>query len=355
MAKKKSGLSNRYNKSYETRDSGGGSQALDWKQVGREIKFFTAKEGKNRINIIPYTISSKNHPLVKSGDMEIGDLDYVMDIWLHKNVGPGQAAVVCLKKNYAKACPICEKAEEFKKKGKQKEYEELKPSRRAYYNIQDIKNPDTIQVFDVSQYLFEKELIEEARTCSDDGDMVDFADPETGKTVIFRASTASFGGHDYLEYKSFQFNDREDEIEEEIIEAAVPFDALLKVLSYEDIEKILYGQDDEDDSDDEKPAKKNKAKDDDDDEPEKKPAKKKSADDDDDEPTPPKNKKKNTEEDDAPAEKKADKKKDAEDDKPAGPKCPNKHTFGTDCDDFEECNDCDLWDKCVKAQKAAKK
>ena len=26
--------------------------------------------------------------------------------------------------------------------------------------------------------------------------------------------------------------------------------------------------------------------------------------------------------------------------------CPFKHTFGKDCEEFDECNDCKLWDKC---------
>lgn len=364
MAKKKSSLSNRYAKSYESKDSGTGASAFDWRKVEGEVKFFNPKEGKIRLNIIPYTIKTKNHPLVKSGDMAIGDLDYVMDVYVHGFIGPGNASVICPKKNYAKACPICEEAEKLKQKGKQKEFEELKPKRKVYYNVQDIKNPDQIQVFEVSHFLFEKELIEEARSYSDDGDIVDFADPESGKTIVCRASTTSMGKHEYLEYKSFQFMDREDEIEDDILSAAVSFDEIMKVQSYEEIEKILYGSDDEEDEDEEeKPSKKSTKKADDDDEddiPEKKPAKKKPADDDDDEenekPSKKPDKKKNDEEDEEekPA-KKPDKKKADDDDKPAGPKCPSGHKYGTDCDDFEECNDCDLWDKCVKAQKAAKK
>lgn len=322
MAKKKSTLANRYNKSYETKDTGSRMGVMDWRQVDREIKFYEPKEGRCRINIIPYEIKSKNHPLVKSGDAQIGELDYKLDLWVHKFIGPAQADVVCLKRTYGKPCPICEQADKYKKDGKQKEYDALKSSRRVFYNIQDVKKPETLQVFEVSHFLFEKELIEEARNCNDDGDIIDFADVDDGKMIVFRASEKSFGKNDFLEYKSFQFLDREDAIDEDAEKAAISFDEILKILSYEEIEKILYGADEDED---EKPAKSSKPKDDEDDDP------------------PPKKSKKETSDDDE------------EEEKPAKGKCPHGGVFGKDCDDMEECDKCDLWDKCVKAHKSMKK
>ena len=80
--KKKGGLAKRYQASYESKGSSGGkSGVMDYKKVDGDVEFFSPKEGRNRINIIPYTIKTKNHPLVRKGEFEIGDKDYVMDIF----------------------------------------------------------------------------------------------------------------------------------------------------------------------------------------------------------------------------------------------------------------------------------
>lgn len=374
--KKKGGLAKRYQASYESKGSSGGkSGVMDYKKVDGEVEFFSPKEGRNRINIIPYTIKTKNHPLVRKGEFEIGDKDYVMDIFTHRGVGPSEATVLCLKNTYGKPCPICEQSALLKKQGKEEEAAALKASRRVFYNVQDLKNPDKLLVFEASHFLFEKELIDEARD-DEEGGFVDFADEEAGKEIKFRCSKVTKGGFEFNEFKSFSFEDRDENIPDELLENAISFDEILNVPTYEEVEKILYGQDDDDD--DEAPAaKKSKSKsveeDDDDEEqeeaPKKKPAKKaveededtddEDAEDDDDEPVTKKPVKKSKpepededdeeqddDEDDEPAAKKSDSKKSCKGD---CPKCPFGHKFGEDTDDFDDCDECDIWDKCVNA------
>ena len=387
--KKKSSLAKRYQASYESKGSSGGrAGVMDWKKVDGEVQFFSPAEGRNRINIIPYIIKSKNHPLVKKGEFEIGDKDYVMDVFVHRGVGPSEASVLCLKNTYGKPCPICEQSAILRKQGKEDEAGALKPSRRCFYNIQDLKNPDTLKVFEASHYLFEKELIDEARD-DDEGGFIDFADEETGKEIKFRCSKTSKAGFEFNEFKSFSFEDRDDNIPDELLEKAISFDEIMNVPTYEEVEKILYGRDDDDDEqEEEKPAKKNKNRyDDEADEdgeefevPKKKPAKKpaneEDDDDDDDEPVekPAKKSKKlpeededDKDEDEKPASKKKSKQvededEDEGDDEPVKKsskkdcggscgKCPFGHKFGEDADDFDDCDDCDVWDKCVSGGK----
>lgn len=357
--KKSGGLAKRYSSSYGSRDGVNSSKGgvINYRNYDGEVTFFSPTEGKHRINIIPYTIKSKNHPLVKRGEAEIGEQDYIMDFYVHRGVGPSEKSVLCLKNTYGKPCPICEYAASLRKKGKEEEAKALKPSRRAAYNIEDLKEPGKIKVFETSHYLFEKELIEEARD-DDEGGFIDFADPEEGMEIKFRASKTTKGNMEFTEFKSFAFEDRDEPISEELLDAAISFDELLTVPTYEEVEKILYGDDEEDDSDEDEedkkpkkfvPAKKSKSEpedesededsDEDDKEEEKKPAKKpskksKSDEDDNDEDD-------NDEDEPAPKSKK----------KCSGdcPECPFKHKFGKDCDEYDECDDCDIWDKCVKA------
>ena len=366
--KKKSGLAKRYQASYDNQGSfGNKAGVMNWKKVDGEVEFFSPKEGRNRINIIPYTIKTKNHPLVKKGEFEIGEKDYVMDIFTHRGIGPSEATVLCLKETYGKPCPICEQSALLRKQGKEKEAGDLKPSRRVFYNIQDMKEPDKLKVFETSHYLFEKELIDEARD-DEEGGFVDFADPIDGKEIKFRASDVQKGNIKYKEFKSFQFIDRDDPIPDELLESAISFDEIMNVPTYEEVEKILFGQDDDDGDEDEAPAKKSKYEDEDDDEDDDRPAKKSSKkyddedEDDDEEPEPKKFKPAKNRDDEESEDEEDEPKKPAkkvEEDEPEPPKkscgkCPFDHCFGKDDDKYDDCDNCDVWDKCVKEHKANK-
>ncbi len=355
--KKKSSMMKRYQASYESKESGAPAKAgvMNWKKAEGDVTFFSPIEGRNRINIVPYEIKTKNHPLVKRGEFEIGDKDYVMDIFVHRGVGPSEASVLCLKSTYGKPCPICEQSAILRKQGKEKEAGDLKASRRVFYNIQDMKEPDKLKVFETSHYLFEKELIDEARD-DEEGGFVDFADPIDGKEIKFRASDVQKGSIKYKEFKSFSFEDRDDPISDELLESAISFDEIMNVPTYEEVEKILFGQDDDDgDEESEKPAKKSKYDDDDDDDrPAKKSSKKYDEEDDEPEEKPSKNRDEEFEDDDEPPIKKPVKK--VEDDEPESPKkscgkCSFGHSFGKDDDKYDDCDECDVWDKCVKEHK----
>lgn len=373
--KKKGGLAKRYSASYESKESGAPKKAgvMNWKKIDGEVSFFSPQEGKNRINIIPYEIKTKNHPLVKKGEFEVGDKDYVMDIYTHRGVGPSEATVLCLKATFGKPCPICEQAQVLRKAGKEKEAGDLKSSRRVFYNIEDLKEPGKLKIFEASHYLFEKELIDEARD-DEEGGFTDFADPEEGKEIKFRCSKVKKNGFEFNEFRSFGFEDRDEPISDELLESAISFDEIMNVPTYEEVEKIFYGQEEED-SDEEKSVKKSKVDEDDDDELPKKSSKKYSGDEDDDEDSdedeeekPIKKSKKveedsDDEDDEELPKKKSSKKSELEDDedeeekpikkscdKDCG-KCPFGHKFGEDTDEFDDCDDCDVWDKCVKFSK----
>lgn len=349
-----SSLAKRYKQSHESSDGGSsnGSKIINWRSADSDVKFFQAAIGKNAINIIPYEIKSKNHPLVRSGSMEIGDLDYVLDIWTHRFVGPSETNVLCLKRTYGKACPICEESQKLFKAGKEDEAKSLKASRRVIYNIEDVKKaPGKLQVFEASHYLFEQELIDEARS-EEDGEetFVQFADIEDGAIVKFRANKSTKGGFDFTEYKSFSFEEREEAIDSDLLDAAISFDEFLIVPTYEQVQAILYGvdEDGDEDGDDEdapKSSKKNSKKpalkdedgdeDSDDEAPPARPPKK---------PTKPATKDEDEDEDGDEESPKPSKKSKSSGGKS---KCPHGYAYGEDVDEYDECEDCELWSKCA--------
>lgn len=386
-AKRRSVSAARYEESFATKDKAGGSTpAFDWKSTDKKF-FKVEKDKKYKISIIPYEVKTKNHPLVRRGRLEIGDLDYVMDIWLHTYIGPGKADIVCPKKNFGKPCPICEQSQEYYEQNREADYKELKASRKVYYNIINQADKDAgIQLFETSHFLFEKELIEAAQTeGADSGTIVNFGDIEDGKDIQFRTSEEALGKNKFIAYKSIVFVDRKSALEEDLIDEATSFDEIMKVMSYDEISAVLHANEDEDsddDDEDERPAKpkgKRPAKkpvddddesddedsDDDDSEDDDADDSDEDSDDEDDsddeeeeeEPVTPKATPsgKKAEKKPAPAEKaKVTKTPPAAKEKAAGKslECPSGYKFGTDCDKHDECEDCLLWSKCLEAQKA---
>jgi hypothetical protein len=378
-------LKKRLDKSYKDKDKGGaGVPAFDWKKAG-EVKFYKPKEGNNKINIIPYVIKSKNHPLVRSGDMKVGDQDYLFDAFVHRYVGGGQIDIICPKRNFNKPCPICEQGDKFRAEGKDEEMGQMKPKRMVYYNVVDLKNPDEgIQVFAVSHFLFEKELIDEARNSADGGEIIDFPDINEGKEVHFRASTKTFNKQDFLEFKSFKFIDRDEAVDDDIVEKAISFDQYMKLYTYEEIEAILYGSDDDsgddssdDDSGDEADEESDEEGEDDEEEGEEDEEESEDSgddeeeeegeddeeegedeedEDDDDEPAPKPGKKvtigKKPEPKKDSVKGKASKKEEA---KPVAKKCPKGLVFGRDCNKKKFCEKCPQWNACLKEQNRLKR
>lgn len=258
-----------YAESFNTKDQGDSKRPgiFDFKKAGyKEISFYKPKEGKNKIAIIPYEIKSKNHPLVKSGKLEVGDLTYVLDIHVHKYVGAADADIVCPKENFGKPCPICDMAKAMynsKDKEEQDQAKHLRAKRRAVYNVLPYENgelSDQLKIWDVSHFLFEKELIEEARSCSDGEDIIPFADIEDGSDIKFRMSIDKNGQYETPKFKSFDFYDRDEELEEELIDEAVSFDKALVILSPDEILALYHGEDGDIDEEEEEEEKSKKAK-----------------------------------------------------------------------------------------------
>jgi hypothetical protein len=350
-----SSLKNRYRESARTKDTGAGSGPFN---LPSETKFYKPKEARNRVIILPFKMTSKKHPLIAQGRCKVGDDDYVMDVWVHQRAGEGEVDIVCLKKNYHKACPVCAMAEEYREQGKEEEYKALKPSRRVVYNILDARAPEKgVMVFMTSHYLFEKELIEEALASGDGGEPVDFADIENGKIISFRGSMTKIGNNEYLEYKSFSFEEREEPLPKGIEKEVIPLDECLKVLSHDEIEAVLYGQGEEDFED--KPADKEERSPRHRDEEEDRTARSSRRDrDEGDEDRPSRSSRRgDAEEVDEEKPSRSSRRDRDDEEKPADSKggCPHGHKYPQDWDKKSECAKCKIWDKCGDALDALDK
>jgi hypothetical protein len=250
---------NRYKDTYNNRESGSNGSKngfISWKTFKNKPDFFSPKEGVNKFNIIPFEIKSKNHPEVAAKNLEIGDLDIFLDIWVHKKIGPGEQDVVCLKHNYNKYCPICAEEKKYWDSGEEESAKQMRARRRCLFNIQPIAKgePQALKVWEVSHYCFGQLLVEEANDQADGEDIINYADLEEGQIIKVRMKEEQLGKNTFLEATRIDFMEREEELEDELIDEAFSFDAGLKVLSESEIEKVMFGaNEDEEEKDKESP------------------------------------------------------------------------------------------------------
>lgn len=245
-------LGSRYQQQAANSDSYGEARQsfMDWNGV--KLKFFTMKKEMDRVNlnILPYQIKSPKHPEVVAGRRKVGQWDYLLDVWVHRNLGPNKKDMLCPKATYGKSCPACEERQKLRDEGRDEEARAFSPSRRTIYNIQLIGRngpEDAPMIFATSHHCFNKELIEEAAASSKGPVPVPFASigPE-GKVVSFRVSEKDLGTNKFCEAKSFQFLDRDEEVSDEVLEQCVSLDEHLIVPTSKQILDAMYGNDEDD-------------------------------------------------------------------------------------------------------------
>jgi hypothetical protein len=211
--------------------------ALDFQQF-EGVDSFKPEEGYNEFDIVPYIIQDEKHP---GGKEDIGYEDWCLIFGIHYGVGPKNGSVICPQRTYKKPCPICEEKERQKAAGADaKTLGQLNASLRVAYNVvpKDLKD---VRLFITSYANFHREMKDKLQVLSDPtkGTIVP-ADLDEGATVKFRGSKKFFAGKEFLEFKDFEFIDR-DPIDEEILDRAIPLEKLMNVLSYEEIEALFFG------------------------------------------------------------------------------------------------------------------
>lgn len=212
------------------------------------VQMFKEKEGKMYLDIIPYGVKMENHPDLDrdAGIAEAGSLWYKFPFKIHRDIGANNDAVVC-PSTFGKKCPICDYMKKRAKEGA--EWEELKaykPGKRNLYAvipIGDKKMEEEIHIWDVSSYLFQNLLNEEL---SDREDYAVFPALEGGKTLCIRFEEQQLGKNKFCEAKRIDFEKRKEDYDESIIDEVPCLEELLKVLSYKELETMMFELDPED-------------------------------------------------------------------------------------------------------------
>ncbi|MDD3970466.1 MAG: hypothetical protein PHC31_00975 [Clostridia bacterium] len=364
-------------------------------KLPKDVRVFQPEAGRIQLDILPYIVTDEKHP-DRNVEMEIaipGELWYKRPFKVHRNIGAENDTVVCLT-SFSQRCPICEYLAKRRKEGADlEEIKTLRPSQRNLYCVIPIgvKGADEKpHVWDVSQYLFQNLLNEELE---EDSDNAVFPDLEEGLTLRIRFEEQQLGKNKFNEAKRIDFEKRDEIYDDSILEDIPNLDEMLTRLTYEELDaKFLEMEgvaeveetsaventevrkrkkiepdipaeapvirrrkakpepepepepEDEDETDvigkgeTPPPVRRRKAKPEPEPEPE---------DDDDDE----------IYEDEPEPElpvkpiKRDNLSKPASKGKPAdGDRCPHGHRFGVDCEKFDDCDVCEIWDECIDEQ-----
>jgi hypothetical protein len=228
-------MRDRIRKRAEARRNLGG---LDTLTLPEGVEFYKPEKGTDEFDILPYKVTVDTHPEVKKGE-----LWYERTYLAHRNVGPEEKFIIC-PRTIGKRCPICEEYQKLKKDPNAEEevVDGLRAKERELFNVVMKDGDGSVMILDISTFLFGRKLEEEIR----EGDEANaaFAELTGGKTLKVRWENKSMGKQKFVETGRIDFEDRED-IDEAALDAVVDLDKAMKILSYEEIDKIFQAGGDE--------------------------------------------------------------------------------------------------------------
>lgn len=206
------------------------------------------KDGYQTVNFLPFRIGSLKHPEVAAGRAKVGDYDFVLDVFVHRSLGPGKKSFICPQKTYGKPCPVCQEVNRLYDAGQEDAAKALRASRRAIYAVQVVDErghgEDKVRIMDVSHFGFAKDLMTTAASLLRGKGVIPFADLDGGKLVTWKCEEQTIGKNGkWQKATTFQFDDRQEEIPDSLLEQVPSLDEGLVIPTADQLEKAMYGED----------------------------------------------------------------------------------------------------------------
>ena len=297
-----------------------------------------------------------NKPMVAEGDWA-----YTYEYWVHRGVGPlNNETVICPERTYKQPCPLCEHRRELiaEKAFDAEKMGELLCKQRNLYNVicydTDKEERKGVQLLDVANFYFEKHISKLAtkpvhkrrgsKTKSADP-FKNFADPSDNGVSIEFSIEAAKSKNDFDTWMGHQLIERDYDLDEEWLGAALQLDQIVDVKSYEELYQVYYdeeykGDDDDEEEEEESPrgrrrrrrSEEEEAEEIDEDEYAEEPEE-------------------DEEEEEQPRRRRGRSSSRRRDTKKKLKKnvCPEGGEFGTDFEEFDACDNCPNWDACEEA------
>ena len=371
----KSSMREKVRQRAEERESSGGGGWL----VGDGLAFFSPKKGTSNFRVLPYEVTADDHPEVPAGE-----LWYQRTVWVHYEVGADNKSVVCPLKTIKQRCPICEYRNKLMKDPNADEdtIKALNPRERELFNVL-VDGEDEPQLLTMSYHCFGKKLEEEVREGEEEWG--GFADLEGGYLLSVRFQEKKLGKNTFLEASRIDFK-QDDDIDEGILSEVYNLDDIINIMDFDEIAAMFEEAEDEPPpkrgsgssrrggkKEEEEPAGRSSRRGGrKEPEPEPEPSGRSSRrggrkEERQEEPEPEKETRssrrgssRGTPKEEEPETRGGGRssrrgtKPDPEPEPDGDEDCPHGFTYAKSCNTHEECDECDLWDQCQKAQDAAK-
>lgn len=192
-----------------------------------EFPMYKLKED-NAVRILPPTWADPSH--------------YGWDIWVHYNVGPNRATILCLSRMKNELCPVCEAWSAAEAEGRE-DAAKLKPMRRVLVWIIDRK-----EVPEKGPYLWAMPWTADrsiASLCRDrqSGELYQIDHPDLGYDVYFQMAKKG----DFQEYVGWQLAKRPSAVDESYLNYIVqhPVNTTLQWRSYAEVLSLFVGHSEE--------------------------------------------------------------------------------------------------------------
>jgi hypothetical protein len=235
---KMKGMGEKFKKKAEDAAKSGNLTAV---RIPEGVERWSPTDRRVKLSILPYEVTEDHNPEAQAGEFWMR-----RKFKLHYGVGVEEKPYVCLR-SVGKACPICDYLSTHRNDEDMDEDEQkaLRPRDRELYNVlvQSGENQsDEVQVFEYSYHNFGKILEEEVQD-SDDPSDASYMDPEAGedggRDLQIKWRSKKLGKTTFLECASIVFEEREEPIEDEVLEQCVNLDKCLLILDYDELNAIF--------------------------------------------------------------------------------------------------------------------
>jgi len=256
------------------RTSSGGS-GKNWYVLSEDMEEWKPKKGDHVINFIEFEAGELDPGTTKykqDSEMDVGDLNYVLEVLVHKNVGANKDSFTCLRQ-YGKPCPICEHQDSLWDEDRDKAIS-LYPKSRCIYNVWSIypeeEKDEGVKIWEVAAFYVEDNLdalikkpMRKPPEGVDPNPVIADSSMEFGREISFTIGSETKTINDKSvtlpAYTAYSLDARDEDIPEEILEQAINEpDQFIVLASYEEIYAAHWGEEmesstgveDEDDIDD---------------------------------------------------------------------------------------------------------
>ena len=226
----------------------GKSGVPEYLKIPSNIKMFNPVAGKEyELDFLPYIVTDPKH-LERDDKIDQaipGNLWYRKPYITHRDIGIDNKRILCLK-TFGKKCPVCEHFAERKDEGADwdTELKLIAQKQRSLYAVVVLNSkdydPDSIYLFDFSDFLFQDLLKEELEM--DESNEI-FPSLEEGMTLVVRFRQGKNGK--FAEASRINFKKRVAQYDPGIIDEVPKLDECFHIPTYEQINEMFWELDED--------------------------------------------------------------------------------------------------------------